>query len=138
MATDFGCRVIIPLVKNTDGDLTSRENYRGITLSPVISKLFELVLMEMVGDKLISSPLQFGFKANSSCSHAILTLRMLVKHFCSTGSTLTLCALDISKAFDGVDVFVLLNALMTRHFTKIFRSVMFNWLQKCVGTVRWG
>ena len=104
----------------------------------MISKLFELVLMETVGDKLISSPLQFGFEANSSCSHAIFTLRMLVKHFCSTGSTLTLCAPDISKAFDRVDVFGLLNALMTRHFTKIFTSVMFNWLQKCVGTVRWG
>jgi len=30
------------------------------------------------------------------------------------------------------------NALMTRHFPKIFISVKFNWLQKCVGTVRWG
>jgi len=86
--TDFGCGVIIPLVKNTDGDITSSENYRGITLSPVISKLFELVLMEMAGAKLTSSPLQFGFKANSSCNHAIFTLRMLVKHFCSSGSRL--------------------------------------------------
>ena len=55
--------MIIPLVKNTDGDITSSENYRGITLSPVISKLFELVLMEMAGAKLTSSPL-LGFKAN--------------------------------------------------------------------------
>ena len=39
--TDFGCGVIILLVKNSDGDMTSSENYRGITLSPVISKLFE-------------------------------------------------------------------------------------------------
>ena len=60
--TDFGCGLIIPLVKNSDGDITSSNNYRGITLSPVISKLFELVLIEMVGDKLTSSPLQFGFK----------------------------------------------------------------------------
>jgi len=70
--TGFGCGVIIPLVKNSDGDMTSSENYRGITLSPVISKLFELVLMEMVGEKLTSSPLQFVYKANSNCSHAIL------------------------------------------------------------------
>jgi len=32
--TDFGCGVIIPLVKNSDGDMTySSENYRSITLS---------------------------------------------------------------------------------------------------------
>ena len=118
--------------------MTSSENYRGISLSHVISKLFELVLMEMVGDKLTSSPLELGFKASSRCSHAIFTLRMLVKHLCSSGSTLTLCALDISKAFDRVDVYGLLNALMTRHFPKTFICIMFSWLQKCVGTVRWG
>ena len=86
----------------------------------MISKLFELVLMETVGDKLISSPLQFGFEANSSCSHAIFTLRMLVKHFCSTGSTLTLCAPDISKAFDRVDVFGLLERFNDSAFSKDF------------------
>jgi len=47
--------------ENSDGDITYSNNYRGITLSPVISKVFELVLMEMVGGKLTSSPLQFGF-----------------------------------------------------------------------------
>jgi hypothetical protein len=135
--TDFGCGLIIPLVKNIDGDVTSSDNYRGITLSPVISKVFELVLMEMNGDKLTSSPLQFGFKPKSSCNHAIFTLRMLVKHYCNSGSTLTLCALDISKAFDKVNFYGLLNALMARHLPKIFISVMFNWLQKCFGLVRW-
>jgi len=119
-------------VKNSDGDITSSNNYRGITLSPVISKVFELVLMKMAADKLTSSPVQFGFKKNSSCNHAIFTLKMLVKHYCSTGSTLTLCALDISKAFDRVNFYGLLNALMTRQFPKIFISIMFDWLQKSV------
>ena len=47
---------------------------------------------------------------------------MLVKHyvFCSSGSTFTLCALDISKAFERVDVYWLLNALMTRRFPKTY------------------
>ena len=93
--------------------------------------------MEMVGDKLTSSPLQFGFKKNSSCNYAVFTLRMLVKHYCSTGSTLTLCALDIPKAFDRVNFYGLLNALMTRQFPKIFVSIMFDWLQKSVCLVRW-
>ena len=37
---DFGKGVIIPLIKNLDGDKTSCANYRGITLSPVVSKVF--------------------------------------------------------------------------------------------------
>ena len=31
--TDFGCGVIIPLVKSSDGDVPSSENYRRIILS---------------------------------------------------------------------------------------------------------
>lgn len=135
--TDFGCGIIIPLVKNHDGDVTSSDNYRGITLSPVISKVFELVLMEVFGDKLTSSPLQFGFKPKSSCNHALFTLRMVVKHYCSSGNTLTLCALDISKAFDRVNFYGLMNALMARHFPKCFVSIILDWLHKCVGIVRW-
>ena len=70
------------LVKNTNGNIADSSNYRGITLSPIISKIFECLMMDrpMVKDKLISSDLQFGFKSNSSCSHAILALQAGVKH----------------------------------------------------------
>ena len=47
--------------------------YRGITLSNAVSKLFEAVLVSLFGDSLQSNDLQFGFKRNSSCSHAIFT-----------------------------------------------------------------
>ena len=36
----FGQGIVIPLVKNTDGNIADSSNYRGITLSPVISKNF--------------------------------------------------------------------------------------------------
>jgi len=42
----FGTGVIIPLIKNSDGDTGSTNNYRRITLSPILSKLFELRLRE--------------------------------------------------------------------------------------------
>jgi len=51
-------------------------------LSPIISKIFECLMMDMVKNKLISSDLQFSFKSNSSCSHAILALQTGVKHIC--------------------------------------------------------
>ena len=37
----FGVGIVIPIVKDKLGDITNANNYRGITLSPVISKLFE-------------------------------------------------------------------------------------------------
>jgi len=54
-----------------DGDRTNSDNYRCITISPVISKIFEMVLMQMFSSQLQSDHLQYGFKRNSSCSQAI-------------------------------------------------------------------
>jgi len=44
---DFGRGIVIPLLKNLDGNKFASDNYRGITLSPVISKLFEFVMMRI-------------------------------------------------------------------------------------------
>ena len=48
--TYYGRSAVIPLVKNTGDDLTFSENYRGITLKPVISKLFEMQSIGSDGD----------------------------------------------------------------------------------------
>ena len=114
----------IPLVKNRDGNIEDRSNYRGITLSPVISKIFKLLIMNMVKDKLVSSDLQFGFKPNSGCSHAILALQAGVKHICDNGGTATLCALDISKAFDRVNFYGLFKILVNCLFPKCFIELL--------------
>ena len=44
---DFGSGTIIPLIKDKTGDVKNLNNFRGITLIPVIFKLFELVLLEI-------------------------------------------------------------------------------------------
>ena len=41
----FGCGIVVPLLKNTDSDPTNSDNYRGITVSCILSKFFELVLL---------------------------------------------------------------------------------------------
>jgi len=41
---DFGWGINISL-KNNEDNKTSSDNYKGITLSPVLSKLFEMILL---------------------------------------------------------------------------------------------
>ena len=48
------------VLKDKNGDITSTDMYRPITLTPVISKLFESVLLQLYGDFLTSDNLQFG------------------------------------------------------------------------------
>ena len=84
----FGSGIIIPLLKDASLDKTNMDNYRAITLSPVISKLFELYLMDIMHDFLYTSELQFGFKAKRGCRDAISVLYNTVEYYTSHGSIL--------------------------------------------------
>ena len=71
---DFGTGVMVPMWDSV-GDVTNVKNYRGVTLSPTISKLFEYCVMEKFHELTVNSDLQFGFKEKLGCSHAIFALR---------------------------------------------------------------
>jgi len=135
---DFGRGVVIPLLKNVDGNRFTADNYRGITLSPVISKLFEMVLLSQFKALLNSDRLQFGFKEKSSCSSAIFTFRSVTEYYVNNGCTVCICALDISKAFDRVNHYKLLDVLMDKSLPRCFIAILFDWLTKCFVCVRWG
>jgi hypothetical protein len=56
---DFHMGIIIPVIKDVNADVSTSNNYRGITLSLTIPKLFELCIMEKFGHLFDSSDLQF-------------------------------------------------------------------------------
>jgi len=58
-----------------------------------------MVLLVRFEDQLSSDPLQLGFKRKSSCSHAIFAFKSTVDNYIKNGSTVSVCALDITKAF---------------------------------------
>src|SRR6218665_2861137 len=95
----FGLGVIIPVEKGAALENSKSDNYRGITLSSNLSKLFEMCMLELYGTYLLTSDLQFGFKKGLGCSHALLAARSVVDYFTNHGSNVNLCALDMSKAF---------------------------------------
>ena len=58
---NFGNGVVVPILKDRLGDVSSLDNYRAITISNIISKVFESCLLDKFGDFLTSHDLQFGF-----------------------------------------------------------------------------
>lgn len=134
----FGIGMIVPLIKGDDLDTTNADNYRAITISPCISKVFEMCLAQGMDKWLKSDDLQFGFKKGRGCREAIYTLHGVVKHINDNGSTAVLCALDISKAFDKVNHFGLYIKLMERNIPKLFLDILFCWYSKCSVFVSWG
>ena len=73
--TSFGLGIIIPVEKGPALDKGKSDNYRGITLSSNLSKLFEMCLLEHYGSYFQTSDLQFGFKKGVGCSHAIFAVK---------------------------------------------------------------
>ena len=59
--SNFGKGVLVPLLKDKSGDVCCSDNYRGITLSPVISKIFDSCILTEVNPFLASHDLQMGF-----------------------------------------------------------------------------
>jgi Reverse transcriptase (RNA-dependent DNA polymerase) len=97
--TNFGKGITVPLLKDKTGDVSSTNNYRAITLVPIISKLFEYVLLHITNEFLNTDDRQVGFKKGLGCANAIFVVRSTVDYFTHRRSNVY-AALDISKAYD--------------------------------------
>ena len=107
----------IPLLKGNGVRMSKSltvHDFRGISISPAISKIFENCILRKYKNFFITSDNQFGFKKFTGCSHAIYTVRQSVEFFANSGTTVNLCARDVSKAFDKVIHFGLFIKLMDR------------------------
>ena len=71
---------IVPIPKSKDCRTKAMlcDDFRGIAISPVISKIFEHCLLKQLQLCVASNDNQFGFKKGLGCSHAIYTLRSIV------------------------------------------------------------
>jgi len=47
---DFGCGIVVPLLIDRCGDVSKLDNYRAITISCVISKVFELCICDKLAN----------------------------------------------------------------------------------------
>lgn len=97
--------LIIPLHKGHKKSLTDPNNYRAISLMPIISKLFEKVIQMRINDSgLVDKihPLQHGFRRHKNCKMVSLILQESVLYCKERGSVLYACFMDAEKAFDRV------------------------------------
>jgi len=113
------------------------DDFRGISISPVISKLLEMAILDRFSVYLTTSDHQFGFKKNLSCRHAIYCVRNVIEKFVKNGSTVSVCTLDLSKAFDRMNHYALFVKLMERKFPSELLAILEMWFNKSVSCVKW-
>lgn len=95
--------LLIPVLKDKAGKIVSLDNYRPIALARVVSKIVELVLLDKISKFVTSSDCQFGFKAKLGTDMCIYSLKEFIAKYNNQNSSVFMCFLDASKAFDRVN-----------------------------------
>jgi Reverse transcriptase (RNA-dependent DNA polymerase) len=137
----FRMSYIIPLLKDKScGRLKQLtvEDFRGVSISCVVSKVFEKCILDRYRNFFNTSDNQFGFKPGSSCASAIYTVRCVVDYYTKQGGTVNMCALDLRKAFDKMNHWGLYIKLMDRMLPNRLLSTLEFWFELCLSCVRWG
>ena len=129
---------MIPLVKDQQGNRSDTGNYRGITISPIISKVLEHILKNHFAEYLDTSPNQFGFKRKNSTAHALHCLRETVNYFVNNDSRVFCSFLDASKAFDRLVHSGLFLKLINRNVPVIFLNFIISWYSELRCRIKWG
>lgn len=103
---------VIPIHKK--GDRANLNNYRPISLLPVLSKIFEKIINQqlntVVEDKYIDEN-QFGFRVGFNTEDAVVKFIDRIEKDLSLGLHVVSVYVDVSKAFDSCDHQILLNKI---------------------------
>lgn len=93
---------LVPLPKK--GDLSVLGNWRGISLMPHITKLFDKLLLHRIRDAIdpFLNPAQNGFRKARGTVHHVAAAIATIEMVKTTKSPLHGCFVDFSKAFDSV------------------------------------
>ena len=96
--------VLVPVPKK--GDLSDANNYRGITLTSIFSKLYSHILdnrlRSWAEENNIINENQFGFRENKSTIDCLYILQAIVNRHLSKKKKLYCTFVDFKKAFDLV------------------------------------
>ena len=118
--------ILHPIFKNK-GNCKESQNYRGITITPVLNRLLEAVLKFRIKSVILEkqNPLQRGFTENSSPMNCALLVEEFYRNNKDLKKPTYVTFMDVKSAFDHVDVVVHPNLMR-----KLYNSGIdgLNWL----------
>jgi hypothetical protein len=107
-----GETILIP----KDGDLKNPANYRPITTTSRVTRVFHKVLASRLTRSVPLDPRQKAFRPVDGCADNVYLLDTLIKDAKRRRRPLALCFLDVAKAFDSVSNATVLRELRRHGF----------------------
>ena len=123
--------IIVPVYKGSSKDPLFPGSYRGITLSSVVSKVLETVLLNRLrmsfAEASIPHTNQSPYSKGVSCSDATFATQEVIARYLKGGSRVFMCLYDLEKAFDSVDYPVLFDRLSAAGINGKCWRLLRNW-----------
>ena len=119
--------ILVPLIKNKAGDSSDVNNYRPIALVTIASKVFEIIVLDVIEPFIATCDNQFGFKKKHDTEHCIYALKNVISYYSWFGSPVYTCFLDASKAFDRVEHWSLFKKLIDRNVPLVVVRILVHW-----------
>jgi hypothetical protein len=130
--------ILVPVFKDKTGKINSKNNYRPIALASILSKIFENIMLNRLELHLRTNDNQYVVKCIHGTDMCIYALKEIVRKYRSLNSTMLLCFLDASKAFDRVNHVKLFEKLVQRATQGyLVRILIFCYAHQSM-VVRWG
>ncbi len=95
------------------------DNYRAITLSSVVGKVLNWVILLKEQTALNSPDLQFSFKPNVSTTQCMFALNETISYYNSRNTNIYVTLLDATKAFDSMNYCKLFRKLIEKNISPL-------------------
>ena len=125
--------IMVPVVKDKNGDLCDSSNFRSIAISSIILKLLDWLIILLYGSKLKTDQMQFGFQAGSNPLLCSWLLQGILDEYIKKKGKVFGVLMDCSKAFDTVNHAILFEKLLMRRILPIILRVMLFSAPVCQG-----
>ena len=130
--------LLVLVIKDKVGKLNSSENYRPIALASIVSKVLEIILMSRLERYILTADNQFGFKHKHSTDMCLFALKEILDNYNRQNTTMFLCFIDASKAFDRVNHEKMLKKLCERGVPRYLLRILAFWYGQQTMRVKWG